>query len=405
MGSTGSRRIRLGVATIDQTWMAGVIYLENVFRALGAFDAARRPETILLVSGSPSESSVRLSTLADHCVQMPAFDPSPPLRQRLQRRALSRLGLEESRSAFLRKQGIDVLFSSAIIGRGFRVPLVCWIPDFQHHHLPEMFTTREVKGRDEYFARISRYASRIILSSRDALHDMERWYPESVWKARAVPFVAQIPPESYVSDPAVISDYYGLPRSFVFLPNQFWKHKNHELVLEALALLKGTSRNVTVVCSGSVYDYRHPSYMGELLAKLSSAQLRERFVILGVVPRHHVFQLIRQSLAVLQPSLFEGWSTTVEEARSVGKSVLLSDIPVHREQNPPGASYFDPHDAEALARCLVRTAEEKTPGPDWEKEATARAQLVDRTARFAELFVDVVTDVVPNAVLTRRSGQ
>ena len=65
-----------------------------------------------------------------------------------------------------------------------------------------------------------------------------------------------------------------------------------------------------------------------------------------MLPRAHVFRLMRQSLAVLQPSLFEGWSTSVEEAKSVGKRMILLDIPVHREQDPPRALFFDPRDAE-----------------------------------------------------------
>jgi glycosyltransferase involved in cell wall biosynthesis len=114
-----------------------------------------------------------------------------------------------------------------------------------------------------------------------------------------------------------------------------------------------------------------------------------------MVPHNHVFQLMRQSLAVLQPSLFEGWSTTVEEAKSVGKSVILSDIPVHHEQDPPAAVYFDPHDPEALADCLMRTFGEKKPGPDYELEAMARERLLKRINQFGRTFFEIVREVVP----------
>ena len=59
----------------------------------------------------------------------------------------------------------------------------------------------------------------------------------------------------------------------------------------------------------------------------------------------HLFQIMRRSLAVLQPSLFEGWSTTLEEARSIGKRTIVSDIAVHREQDLHTAMYFRPRDA------------------------------------------------------------
>ncbi len=38
------------------------------------------------------------------------------------------------------------------------------------------------------------------------------------------------------------------------------------------------------------------------------------------------------STALINPSQFEGWSTTVEEAKSLGVKMLLSDLEVHKEQ-------------------------------------------------------------------------
>lgn len=60
----------------------------------------------------------------------------------------------------------------------------------------------------------------------------------------------------------------------------------------------------------------------------------------------------RQAVANINPSLFEGWSTTVEEAKAIGKPVALSGILVHREQNPGQARYFPAHDGVAPAEIL-----------------------------------------------------
>jgi glycosyltransferase involved in cell wall biosynthesis len=185
-----------------------------------------------------------------------------------------------------------------------------------------------------------------------------------------------------------------LPRRFVYLPNQFWAHKNHKVVVQALALAKAQGSQVTVVCTGSAWDHRNPWYFSELLATISELGLRDNLILLGFIPHAHLFQLMRQSLAVLQPSLFEGWSTTVEEAKSVGKSVILSDIPVHREQNPPQVTFFDPRDPKVLADCLVKVFDQKRPGPDHELEASARASWPLRAMDFGRAFVEIVQDVV-----------
>jgi glycosyltransferase involved in cell wall biosynthesis len=121
--------------------------------------------------------------------------------------------------------------------------------------------------------------------------------------------------------------------------------------------------------------------------------IREQIIYLGLVERDEVLALMRQSICVLNPSLFEGWGYSVDEARSLGKSVLLSNIPAHREQNPPNATYFDPIDCEDLATRLAE-AWQREPGPDGVLEAEARQQLHQRRRTYAEQFVAVAEEAV-----------
>jgi len=85
---------------------------------------------------------------------------------------------------------------------------------------------------------------------------------------------------------------------------------------------------------------------------------------------------------------------TVDEARSVGKQALLSDIPAHREQNPPQAVFFEPRDCEDLAIKLKHIWHQKSPGPDMELEMQARQSLPERRRKYAESFMSVVHEVV-----------
>ena len=135
-------------------------------------------------------------------------------------------------------------------------------------------------------------------------------------KARILRFVAQLPADVYANDPGWICAHYHLPERFVYLPDQFWRHKNHAVVLEALSLLRATDPDITVVCTGNTNDHRAPLHFAELLTKIARLGLRNNFILLGWVPHGDIFHLMRQSLAVLQPSLFEGWSTTVEGGAS-----------------------------------------------------------------------------------------
>ena len=107
-----------------------------------------------------------------------------------------------------------------------------------------------------------------------------------------------------------------------------------------------------------------------------------------MIPQEHVTALMLSSTALLNPSRYEGWSTTVEEARSLGTPLLLSDIPVHREQAGEAASYFDPQSANELAIALGNYAPVAADGRRAARVDARRAAAV-RVEAFASQFVEV----------------
>ena len=380
-------------------WTAGAHYYGNLFRALRQLDAARRPRVVVVVPPYKRDAGYdTYRTLADDVIEIPEAPPMGFLRYQL-RRAEHRLGRLAGRESdferLLRANGVDALFACwQEWGPGFGIPVLGWIPYFQHKHYPEYFPAEENRQRDELFDRIAANCPRIVLSSEDARRDYERFIPQFADKARVLRFVAQVPDGIYDGDPADVCAAYHLPERFLYLPNQFWVHKNHAVVVDALAELRSRRPDITVVCTGNPSDNRDTLHFARLLERVSSQGVRDSFIVLGWVPQGRIFELMRQSVAVLQPSLFEGWSTTVEEAKSLGKSVILSDIAIHREQDPPGARYFDPHDPHALAGCMVEAYDTRSPGPDHALEASARAALAERTREYGETFMDIVLEVV-----------
>jgi len=62
---------------------------------------------------------------------------------------------------------------------------------------------------------------------------------------------------------------------------------------------------------------------------------------------------MKHSQAVIQPSLFEGWSTVIEDAMSLQVPVIASNIPVNIEQLGEKGKYFNPHNEDELAAILA----------------------------------------------------
>jgi glycosyltransferase involved in cell wall biosynthesis len=230
--------------------------------------------------------------------------------------------------------------------------------------------------------------------SESVKNDFEKFAPEYAHKARVLKTVTPIPETVYEADFNKILKLYNLPEKFVYLPNQFWKHKNHKLVFNALKILKDRGIQVSLVCTGFPGDYRHAGYFAGLFQKLSEWGIRNQVIYLGMIPYEHVLLLMRQCVCVLNPSLFEGFGLSVDEARSIGKQTLLSDIPAHREQNPPKAVFFNPYDAEGLAGKINEVWNATKPGPDIELEFESHKSLSDRIRKSADSFLSIVKEVV-----------
>jgi len=69
----------------------------------------------------------------------------------------------------------------------------------------------------------------------------------------------------------------------------------------------------------------------------------------GFIDRLDQLILMKNAQAVIQPSLFEGWSTVVEDAKALNQTLIVSDIAVHKEQLENKAYYFMPSDYKDLA--------------------------------------------------------
>lgn len=272
------------------------------------------------------------------------------------------------------------------------VPWVTWIQDFQHFWLPDFFAEEECQKRDVTYKFLAKEAHSVILSSETAAMDFKKLYPDHSSKSRVMRFVANIPDYVYKNSPNFICTEYGLPEKFLYVPNQFWIHKNHKILFKAIQIAKEKHTDLCVVISGNTNDFRYPQYFSELLQYASKLKIRNNIAILGLVPREHFYYLFRQAIALINPSLFEGWSTSVEEAKSLGKPIILSDLDVHIEQAPPHARYFIKDDPQSLSDSLCDYWSQYQPGPNNNLEERSRDLLPIRIREYGETFVSIMEE-------------
>jgi glycosyltransferase involved in cell wall biosynthesis len=388
-----TRPLHLGfVMQGGSAWMGGAEYVKNLLHAaLAAATAEDRRIRATLFTGHDLEPEWH-AEFARHAaiVQLPGRRPLLNRFFRVGNRALARA---------LRTHGIDFLYpltyeNEWTIGVNFPIePYLTstrwagWIPDFQHKHLPQHFSKQEIELRDKGITRLAAEASMIVFSSETAARDYRTFWP----CGKAHPFVLRFCTMAgegwFEGDPAAVQSRYHLPSRFFLLSNQFWQHKNHSTVFAALGILAHRDIRPHVVCTGNLRDNRAPIHVERLLRQLVELRVQDQVSLLGLVPRLDQIQLMRRSIAVLQPSLSEGWSTVVEDARLLGKPLILSHLAVHREQDPPATRFFAADSAEDLASAMTEAWETRPAGPDVDAEKEARSAGATAREAFSYRFL------------------
>ena len=156
--------------------------------------------------------------------------------------------------------------------------------------------------------------------------------------------------------------------------------------MAALKKIKTSGGKVIIVASGNPSDLRYPAHPQRVLNCIRDYNIEDRFIFLGMIPYQHIMPLMRISAGVVNPSFCEGWSTTVEEAKAIGVPLIISDLPIHREQTGGGASFFNPEDPTDIARVLEGAWEKLMPGPRLACETRACVLHDERRREFAKAF-------------------
>lgn len=241
---------------------------------------------------------------------------------------------------------------------------IYWIPDFQEFYYPNYFSEQELQKRKVRGVNIANSSAPLVLSSKSCYDDFNKIFSlkkkENVY---VVPFVSDIEKElKNISDSnceEIIRKYSLFGKKIVLISNQFWQHKNHIVVLKAIKELSLSHQNCDLhfVFTGGLKDYRNPNYFKKLTDYMEDDDVKQRLTMLGFIDRLEQLVLMKKAKFIIQPSLFEGWGTVVEDAKVLNKLILLSDIPIHHEQMNENCLLFNPNDSQELVSKIIEMSE------------------------------------------------
>jgi glycosyltransferase involved in cell wall biosynthesis len=296
------------------------------------------------------------------------------------------------------EQRIDLIWFATVYAERCDVPFIVTVLDIEHLRqpwFPEVGTLGEWARRNRHFDHFIPRATRVIApneAGRDQLVRYFRIEPERVLcLAHPTPPFAR---EAALRDPQPRArvDALGVGSRYLFYPAQFWAHKNHATLFDALAsLAHDGGEPYELVLVGS--DQGQLDHAKTLARSLGVADLVH---FLGFVGSDDVVALYQHAHALTYVSFFGPENLPPLEAFVLGCPVIAADVPGAREQLGDAALRVAATDAAGIAGAVRQL-----------DDPALRAELVERGRRRAaqltpEAYVQGVMAFLDEFEQTRR---
>lgn len=352
-------RFRLGLLfNFNPKWTGGIIYLLNAVRILNFLEDKDKPKVIILYNPS-------LKSYVDE-IDYPYLELVPHVFPSTYKGFVQ--SFLKNKNIFVHElvvnHHLDAIFPmhDYPVKSKLDAKLVSWIADLQHHYYPQFFTKRKRIERNARIRFILKNSKDMVVSSQAVKDDFLKFFkvPKklNIHIYHFVSIIEGLPALTFDE----IRSKYQLPEHYYMISNQFHKHKNHKVVFEAVAELKKKGIEISIGITGRFPEQPDSPYMQELHDIINKNDLKSSIKFLGLIPRGDQLLLMKYSKAILQPSLFEGWSTVIEDARSLQVPVIAANLNVNIEQLAEKGTYFEPHNVAQLVTIL-----EQYPNRDYSK--------------------------------------
>lgn len=316
-------------------------------------------------------------TLADRLISLSSSSPVLKL-------VLDRCGITGSFESRLYSHGADLVYFTSQTSSSNKLQNLNYITtvvDLCHRDYPEF---PEVRNSSEFYWREHHLKNNLspaltVITASDQLSGrISARYGIDAARMLSMPFSpAPFLTADHAVDKQTVLKKYGLEEGYFFYPAQFWAHKNHTCILEALLVLKSRGLENTVVFAGG--DKGNRAHIESFVVRHS---LERQVKLLGFVPAEHMRGLYEGCLAVTMPTYFGPTNLPPLEAWMVGKPLIYSAHLV--AESSQAALCVDPDESEGLADAMAACYDQGTCA-DLVAAGTERLRQIEAQRTAAEL--------------------
>lgn len=264
---------------------------------------------------------------------------------------------------WFRETGVKLVFYPAPQPLAFeaRTPFVMAVHDLQHRlqpHFPEVSANGEWERREYVFDNAARQATVLIADSEVGREDILSFYGDRISpdRVKVLPFLPALresmpPTADHIRR---IRAKYALPSSYVFYPSQFWPHKNHVRLIQAVARLKQEGVEIPIVLSGSASGPFRRETFGAMMSEARKGKVEGLVRHIGYADDDDMPVLYRDATALVMPTFFGPTNIPILEAWECECPVLTSRLRGISEQAGDAAVLVDPLSVDELADGIAR---------------------------------------------------
>lgn len=266
---------------------------------------------------------------------------------------------------WFRSNRIDLMIypTSSSLSFETRIPYILTIHDLQHRlqpEFPEVSANGEWEAREYIFRNGIRNATMLLSESETGKEDILNFYGEygvAPDRVKVMPLLPSITLQREINEAERkrVRQKYSLPDRYFFYPAQFWPHKNHLRIVQAIGLLKERyDLRVHILFSGYHSGEIREATFKEVTETAASLQVQNQISYFGYVPDEDIAALYAEARALIMPTFFGATNIPPLEAWALGCPVLTSDIRGIRQQAGDASVLVDPKSVEAIAGGMQR---------------------------------------------------
>ncbi|MEH2470456.1 glycosyltransferase involved in cell wall biosynthesis [Nitrobacteraceae bacterium AZCC 2161] len=353
---------------------------------LAALDAANMRRVMVLDHANPPIVR-RLGTRLTNAV----LRRLPGRSKRVLQRTINQLRpmLRAPSQSVIRGLKADLLFCPFTAPTYFEigVPTVSIIYDLQYKTYPEFFPEAEIAQRDRTFVEAMRRSTALVAISEYTRQAVIRHGGVDPALIKTIHLqVSQHILHVAAGDESILARLQLAAGQYLIYPANFWKHKNHEMLLTAFGIARrnGLDADIRLVCTGA------PGERQRWLKRAAEALgLGDHVLFPGYLADAELLALITASAGMIFPSLYEGFGLPVIEAMATGTPVACSNVTSLPEVAGDAAILFDPRKPDDIAKAMISLASDKALTARMVESGRERAKQFSRSELMAEQYLDV----------------